>query len=193
MRIIAGTWRSRRLQRPNTTATRPMPDRVKEAIFNSLGARYGSPGRLPALRVADMFAGSGSLGLEALSRGAASCCFMENDVDALAALRQNVDTLCAGATAIIADRDAWVYGASAAAKNPFDLIFLDPPYRDSEDVTESGAVAGLLKRLDENAPAESVVLLHHPLTAAFDAPRTDGWIVSGAKHIGSNAITLFSR
>ncbi|MCH7873340.1 MAG: RsmD family RNA methyltransferase, partial [Planctomycetes bacterium] len=142
MRIIAGKWRSRQLKRPDTAATRPMPDRIKEAIFNSLGARYGSPGALPALRVADLFAGSGSLGLEALSRGAASCCFVEDNVDALAALRLNVEALGAKSSASIAVRDAWAYGASAAGREPFDLIFLDPPYRETEDSSDDGRVAG---------------------------------------------------
>lgn len=193
MRIIAGKWRSRQLKRPDTAATRPMPDRIKEAIFNSLGARYGSPGALPALRVADLFAGSGSLGLEALSRGAASCCFVEDNVDALAALRLNVGTLHADSWAKIADRDAWAFGASAAGRKPFDLIFLDPPYRDSEDDSTSGRVAGFLQSLTAGGPNGTIVLLHHPAAVRFDAPRTDGWTVTDVRKFGTNGITLFSR
>lgn len=193
MRIIAGKWRSRQLKRPDTAATRPMPDRIKEAIFNSLGARYGSPGALPALRVADLFAGSGSLGLEALSRGAASCCFVEDNVDALAALRLNVGALRAESSATIADRDAWTFGASAAGREPFDLIFLDPPYRDSEDSSDSGRVTGFLQSLTGGEADGTIVLLHHPAAVRFDAPRTDGWAVADVRKFGTNAITLFSR
>ena len=193
MRIIAGKWRSRQLKRPNTALTRPMPDRVKEAIFNSLGARFGSPGTLPELRVADLFAGSGSLGLEALSRGAASCCFVEDETEALVALRQNVDTLCPDSLATIAVRDAWQFGTSAAEQEPFDLIFLDPPYRDTEDVSENGHVSRFLRRFAERDASETIVLLHHPAAIRFDAPRMDGWTVASHKIFGTNGITLFSR
>lgn len=193
MRIIAGKWRSRQLKRPDTAATRPMPDRIKEAIFNSLGARYGTPGALPALRVADLFAGSGSLGLEALSRGAASCCFVEDNVDALATLRLNVGALCAGSSATISDRDAWTFGASAVEREPFDLIFLDPPYRDSGDTSDSGRVAEFLRSLAAGDADETIVLLHHPAAVRFDASGTDGWTVADVRKFGTNAITLFSR
>ncbi|MCH7814456.1 MAG: RsmD family RNA methyltransferase [Planctomycetes bacterium] len=79
MRIIAGRWRSRRIAAPPSRTTRPFPDRIKEAVFDILGARWGSPGTVPPLWVADLFAGSGSLGLEAVSRGARGCVFVERD------------------------------------------------------------------------------------------------------------------
>lgn len=193
MRIIAGKWRSRQLKRPDTAVTRPMPDRIKEAIFNSLGARFGSPGALPALRVADLFAGSGSLGLEALSRGAACCCFVEDNVDALAALRLNVEALGAKSSASIAVRDAWAYGASDSDREPFDLIFLDPPYRETVDSSDDGRVAGFLRSLAGGETDRALVVLHHPATVSFDAPRTDGWTVADVRRFGTNGITLFSR
>src|SRR3989304_6946937 len=96
MRIIGGQWRSRRLLRPETDSTRPMPDRVKQAIFDMLGSRYDDPGALPPLLVADVFAGGGSMGLEALSRGAAFCSFFERDRQALEALCSNIESLGAG-------------------------------------------------------------------------------------------------
>src|SRR3972149_2479777 len=107
MRIIGGTWRSRRLLRPETDSTRPMPDRVKQTIFDMLGSRYDCPGALPPLLVADVFAGGGSMGWEALSRGAAFCGFFERAREALDALRRNVESLGAGLESSIVSGDAW--------------------------------------------------------------------------------------
>ena len=169
-----------------------MPDRVKEAVFNSLGARFGTPGTLPALRIADLFAGSGSLGLEALSRGAASCCFVEDNADALAVLRLNVGALSAESSATITEGDAWAFADSRSQQEPLDLIFLDPPYRDSQDASDSGRVAGFLRCLAGCAPGGTVVVLHHRATVSFDALSADGWVVADVRQYGTNAVTLFS-
>src|SRR6185312_6631754 len=90
MRIIAGKWRGRTLEAPAGLATRPTADRVRETLFSMLASRLGS---FEDLRVADLFAGSGALGLEALSRGAASATFVENGAKASAAIRRNADKL----------------------------------------------------------------------------------------------------
>ena len=90
MRIVAGEWRGRRLVAPRGDATRPTADRTREALFSMLTSRLGS---FEDLAVADLFAGSGALGLEALSRGAANCLFVEQDGAALAALRANITAL----------------------------------------------------------------------------------------------------
>jgi 16S rRNA (guanine966-N2)-methyltransferase len=119
MRIIAGRWRGRTLEAPPGLATRPTADRVREALFSMLASRLGS---FEELRVADLFAGSGALGLEALSRGAAHATFVESDAKAAAALRRNVDKLAA---------DAQIISGSALTlprSAPFDLILADPPY-----------------------------------------------------------------
>ena len=121
MRIIAGEWRGRRLKAPSGMATRPTADRVRETLFSMLASRLGS---FEKLRVADLFAGSGALGLEALSRGAAFACLVEKDADALTALRANIDTLGAGERTRIVTGSALRLPAAA----PFDLIFADPPY-----------------------------------------------------------------
>lgn len=121
MRIIAGKWRGRTLLSPPGIATRPTADRVRETLFSMLASRLGS---FNELRVADLFAGSGALGLEALSRGAAFACFVENDARAAAAIKANATTLGA------LDR-VRVLGGSALSLPPcapFDLIFADPPY-----------------------------------------------------------------
>ena len=120
MRIIAGQWRGRQLVAPKGDATRPTADRTREGLFSMLGSRLGS---FEGLRVADFFAGSGALGLEALSRGAASCAFVEQDKPALDALRSNIATLKAQA-----DIRAQSVMTLPLTKEPFDLILIDPPY-----------------------------------------------------------------
>jgi 16S rRNA (guanine966-N2)-methyltransferase len=119
MRIIAGRWRGRKLIAPAGLATRPTSERAREALFSMLASRIGS---FEGLRVADLFAGSGALGLEALSRGAAHCTFVEREREAVAAIRANIAAL--GAAGEIVPGDA----ATARIAGPIDLAFLDPPY-----------------------------------------------------------------
>lgn len=121
MRIIAGAWRGRTIDAPPGAATRPTADRVRETLFSMLVSRLGG---LDGLRVADLFAGSGALGLEALSRGAARATFVENDRSAAAAIRRNADKLGAG------ERVELRAGSALALPRAegFDLIFADPPY-----------------------------------------------------------------
>jgi 16S rRNA (guanine966-N2)-methyltransferase len=122
MRVIAGTWGGRRLHAPPGDATRPTSDRVREALFAVLG------GRVEGARVLDLFAGSGALGIEALSRGAAEATFVDSAPRALKALRANLAALDAVAEVRRQDALRFVGGASAAARE-YDLVFLDPPYR----------------------------------------------------------------
>lgn len=122
MRIIAGEWRGRRLAAPPGEATRPTADRTRETLFNMLASRLGS---FEGLAVADLFAGSGALGLEALSRGAASCLFVEQDAAAVKAIRANVDTLDARPRSTVQQGSVLSLGPAKAAH---DLILLDPPY-----------------------------------------------------------------
>ena len=121
MRIIAGQWRGRRLTAPAGATTRPTADRARETLFSMLASRLGS---FAGLRVADMFAGSGALGLEALSRGAAAAVLVERNPSALSAIRANVRVFEAVDAKIVA-ADA----ARAVAPFACDLIFADPPYR----------------------------------------------------------------
>ena len=101
MRIIAGTWRGRKLLGPIGMGTRPILDRVKASPFDMLGSYYQCPGRIPASSVRDLFCGTGSLGLEALSRGAACCTFVERDRSALRRLRTNFSQLAAADRATV--------------------------------------------------------------------------------------------
>jgi 16S rRNA (guanine966-N2)-methyltransferase len=124
VRVVAGRYGGRRLVAPKGAATRPTADRVREALFSALGDVTG-------LTVLDLFAGSGALGLEALSRGAESAVFVERAAPALAALRANLDALGAEADVHRADARAFLRNASRAG-HAYDLVFLDPPYRDAE-------------------------------------------------------------
>ena len=157
MRIIAGKWRGRPIEAPPGLATRPTADRVRETLFSMLASRLGT---FEDLRVADLFAGSGALGLEALSRGAATATFVENAAAAAAAIRRNAEKLGASAQ---------VLGGSALAlprSEPFDLVLADPPYSPGSGtaVVESVMKAGWLgpgswmsvetSRSDEIQPGE---------------------------------------
>lgn len=122
MRIIAGEWRGRKLAAPKGEGTRPTADRARETLFAMLTSRLGD---FAGLQVADFFAGSGALGLEALSRGAESCLFVEQDRAAVDVIRANITSLGAGARARV---EAGSVMALRAATKPLDLILADPPY-----------------------------------------------------------------
>jgi len=128
MRIVAGAFRGRPLAAPRGQATRPTADRTRQALFNILEHAPWSPG-LKGRRVMDLFAGSGALGLEALSRGAAFCLFVETDEAARGAIRQNIEALGLFGVTRLHRRDATQLGPKPAGDGPaFDLAFLDPPY-----------------------------------------------------------------
>ena len=122
MRIIAGEWRGRKLAAPKGDATRPTADRARETLFAMLTSRLGD---FDGLQIADLFAGSGALGLEALSRGAAHCLFVENDRAALDVIRANITALGAQAKTRV---EAGSATQLRAANRPLDLILADPPY-----------------------------------------------------------------
>ena len=146
MRIIAGKWRGRPLVAPKGDVTRPTADRTREALFSMMTSRLGS---FEGLAVADLFAGSGALGLEALSRGAETCIFVEQEREAVASLRANADKL--GLRPDIRQTSALALGSAPA---PLDLIMMDPPYG-----TGAGAVAlDKLSRLGWIGPASWVTI-----------------------------------
>jgi 16S rRNA (guanine966-N2)-methyltransferase len=117
MRVVAGEFKGRRLQAPRGRRTRPTADRVREALFSMLGDLSG-------LRALDLYAGSGALGIEALSRGAAEVAFVERDARAAATIERNLETV--GARAEVRRQDVLRFLASAPGT--FDLVFIDPPY-----------------------------------------------------------------
>ena len=151
MRIIAGDWRGRKLVAPKGELTRPTADRMRETLFNMLASRLGS---FDDLAVLDLFAGSGALGLEALSRGAAHCLFVEQDGEAIRAIRSNVEAFDARTRAQVQQGSVMSLGP---AKVPHDLILLDPPYD-----TGAGQVAlDRMARLGWIGPATWIALETH--------------------------------
>jgi 16S rRNA G966 N2-methylase RsmD len=169
-----------------------MLDRVKAAVFDALGSDYGTPGRLPPLTVADVFAGGGTLGLEALSRGARATVFIENDGPALAALRRNLTKLRVGASGAVEAVDAWsVRLPEILLQYRCSLVLLDPPYRDAQDTGPNGKIMRLLKELTRFADEAEhpVLLLHHPGEATFDLAGLDPWIVRAVRRYGTTGIT----
>lgn len=161
MRIIAGEMRSRRLKAPEGMDTRPTADRVKEALFSILSARlYGA-------RVLDLYAGSGALALEALSRGAQSAVLVDCAGKACQAIRENIAALqCADRAQLLRMKDAAALTALCKSGDAFDIVFLDPPYRmDTAPVCAALADKGLLKR-------DGVIVVEHgrEKTPAVAAP-----------------------
>jgi 16S rRNA (guanine966-N2)-methyltransferase len=125
MRIVGGRLRGRVLQAPKSQAIRPTADRLRESLFNILAHAYGDP--VTGARALDLFAGTGALGLEALSRGAALVVFVDDSTEARGLIRSNVDALGVGGAIKIFRRDATKLGP-AGPVDPFALAFLDPPY-----------------------------------------------------------------
>ena len=125
MRIVGGRLRGRAIAAPKSQAIRPTADRLREALFNILAHAYDNPMR--DARVLDLFAGTGALGLEALSRGASFALFVDDGADARALLRENVEALSLGGATRVFRRDATKLGPAHPVE-PFALAFLDPPY-----------------------------------------------------------------
>jgi 16S rRNA (guanine966-N2)-methyltransferase len=155
MRIIAGRWRGRRLLPPRDRTIRPMTDRVRQAVFDILTTRMEFDG----IDVLDLFSGSGSLGLEALSRGAHHITFVENSREAIEILRQNVHSFACDAESTIHQADVFWYLSHAT--HAFDLVLLDPPYRLSSihDLPRAVSTSGVVR------PGAFVVMEHSRETA----------------------------
>ncbi len=176
MRIIAGDWRGRKLTAPKGESTRPTADRTRETLFNMLTSRLGG---FEDLQVADLFAGSGALGLEALSRGAAHCLFVEQDRAALNAIRANIAAFDAHPRAEVQPGSVTQLGP---ARKSFDLILLDPPYE-----TGAGAVAlDRMQRLDWFAPSSWIALE----TAHHEPVKIKGLTIEAERKVGKAKLTL---
>ncbi len=144
MRVVGGSLRGRTLAAPKSQTIRPTADRLREALFNILVHAYDNP--IGGARVLDLFAGTGALGIEALSRGAAFALFVDDGAEARALLRENVATLGLGGTSRIFRRDATKLGPAHPVE-PFSLAFLDPPYGKglAEQALELGARRGMAR------------------------------------------------
>ena len=159
VRIIGGRWRNTRLQVPQLQGLRPTSDRVRETLFNWLMPK------LPGARVLDLFAGSGALGLEAVSRGAASAQLVERDPALVSALRQVVTRLDAAAQVQVAAADA-VQWLDSAAPQQADIVFIDPPFA-------AGLWAQVFERLPRHLAADAWLYVEAPAGAAPMPPA--GW------------------
>ena len=175
MRIIAGEWRGRSLVAPAGQGTRPTADRTRETLFSMLASRLGS---FEGLRVADLYAGSGALGLEALSRGAGHATFVETDPKALAAIRANLLALKAESRADVRPFSA----AKLAPAQPFDLVIADPPYGPGSGTAVVAAVrdAGWL------APGGWLAVE----TDAREAVDAGGWTLDAERRVGRARLSL---
>ena len=178
VRIIGGTWRGRKLRFPASAAIRPTPDRVRETLFNWLGART------PGARALDLFAGSGALGLEALSRGAAHVTFVEHDEAAVRELRARLAAWQADDARVVR-ADALRYLAGEA--RPFDLVFLDPPFA-------SELLGGAARLLEERHWLKPGALVYVECAARAGLPSLPApWRVLKAKQAGEVGYHLFAH
>jgi 16S rRNA (guanine966-N2)-methyltransferase len=178
LRIIGGTWRGRRLRFPPTPEIRPTPDRVRETLFNWLAPR------VPGARCLDLFAGSGALGLEALSRGAAHVTFVERDPAAAREIRARLAEWGARAASVEhADARHFLQRQPAAS---FDIVFLDPPFA-------STLLAEAAARLEQAGWLSGGALVYVESPADAAPPLPPGWTLLKAKRAGGVGYHLYSR
>ncbi|SNS07476.1 16S rRNA (guanine966-N2)-methyltransferase [Sphingomonas laterariae] len=177
MRIIAGQWRGRTIAAPAGDSTRPTSDRTREALFSMLASRLGS---FEGLRVADFFAGSGALGLEAMSRGAGEATFVEQDRKAADVLRANAARLGAKV-----DVRAQAVATLGPCSQPHDLLMFDPPYA-------SGGAGALLERLTRLGWAAPTAWASVE-TARDEVVTAGGWTVDAERIHGKAKLTLLRR
>jgi len=179
-RIIGGEWRSRRLSFPGIEGLRPTTDRVKETVFNWLS------GELEGAKVLDLFAGSGSLGFEALSRGAASLTSIERDRSAAQAIRDNLNLLKGQAEVIQSDAIVWLkQSITEQTRSSYSLIFLDPPFR-------QGLLDSCLELLENSALLESNTLVYLELEQErSDLLVPSGWQLLKEKSAGQVSYRLY--
>ncbi len=179
MRIIAGAAKGRRLAAPRGTGTRPFTGRAKESVFAVLGDA------VEGARVLDLYAGSGSLGLEALSRGARSVTFVESSRPALEALRKNVAAVGLGGT-IVSER-VEVY-LETGGDEPFDLVFVDPPYALPEEDLDERLVA-----VSDLVGGGGIVVVHRLAGAAVAPPASTMLVVVDRRRYGGSEVWWLHR
>ncbi len=189
MRVIAGNHRGRPLVAPQGMSTRPITDRAKETLFNILGNRFAQPGQLPACDVLDLFAGTGGLGIEALSRGARSCIFVERDRRALQCLRANLQTLGLAAQSTVLTDNAWTMRPPPSPAG-FSLIFVDPPYRDADDPLR---LADLLMRLAGVLAPGGLIVLRLETASPPALPELAPLACTDERSIGRMRLLLFEN
>ena len=182
MRIVAGKFRGKQLSSPEDDSIRPTADRVRESMFNILASRLGPS--FDGLRVLDLFAGTGALGLEALSRGAANVVFVDTGAEARGLIRDHIEAFGAGGVAKLLRRDATALGP-AGTMGPVDLVFLDPPYGMGlgEKALASLRAGGWLKQ-------DTLLVLEDGSDVTVNLP--DGFTLEDRREYGAAAVHLIS-
>ena len=179
MRIIAGDFRGRRLRPPVGMSIRPTADRVREALFSILGLR------VRGAEVLDLFAGTGALGLEALSRGASHAVFVDENPGAVAVIRANIDLCKAGERSTLLRLPAHrALEQLTASEKSFDLIFMDPPYG-------KGLIESTLPHVGEAAAPDALVVAEHH--AGETTGSIAGWVRTDLRKYGDTEISIFSK
>lgn len=183
MRIAGGEWRGRVLKAPAGDAVRPTQDRVREALFSMLGPI------LPGAVVLDLFAGAGTVGLEALSRGAARAVFVELSSAHARILGENVATLGAGnrAKVVCADARRWV--ETAAAEGPFDLVYADPPY----ELGAQMGYAGMLQTLASGGAVASGGIFVAEMKLQQEPDASEQWELLRDRVYGQTRLAVYRR
>jgi 16S rRNA (guanine966-N2)-methyltransferase len=176
MRVIAGIAKGRRLIGPEGSGTRPMTDRAREALFSSLGDT------VVGTDVLDLYAGSGSIGLEALSRGAATVVFVERDKAALRALRRNIEHVGLGGAVVATDVERYLHGSHAMV----DLAFVDPPY-----ALSLPSVQSVLRKLIPRLNAGAGIVVHR--RAGSESPVVDGLELADRRRYGDTVLWRFRK
>lgn len=185
MRIVGGRFKGRALAAPKGRNTRPTSDRAREAMFNVLAHADWAP-EWEDCRVIDLFAGSGALGLEAMSRGAGFCLFVETEAAARGAIRDNIDALQLFGHTRLHRRDATALGEKPANLGaPFDLVFLDPPYG-------KGLGEQCLERLASGGWVSKACLAVLEV-GADETPETPGWSAESIKDYGAAKVLFLKR
>ncbi len=195
MRVIAGTFRGRRLIAPEGLDTRPISDRVKGALFDVLGSRLSSPGTLPDVHVLDLFCGPGSHGIEAMSRGAACCTFVDASEAALKCLRQNLAAFGIESRSRVIRSRVERLSAGPPQGNAFDLVFFDPPYAMSENLRPESRVLRACARFGNRIPIapDAIMTWRHHDRCVLPDELPGGWRRFDRRTWGEMAISFFEQ
>jgi len=188
MRIIAGEFRHRRLHSPPTDTTRPITDRAKQSLFDALQDCFAMDEGSGAGRVLDCFAGTGSMGLECLSRGAAKAIFVEQGRGALEMLRKNIEEMGVGARAVVLEMDAYECAKQPEVRD-LTVAFVDPPYVHMEDGFTRAKVDALVRALAEKCMVDGgIISMRHHARVSVDGPALGVKVVREFKY-GDMGIT----
>lgn len=193
MRVVAGRFRGRNIIAPEGCATRPILDRAKVALFDWLGSRLAQPGTLPPISVLDLFCGGGSLGIEALSRGAEFVTFVDSGADAIAALRENLAALKITNKEAVVERGSVEHAVlRPPSGRKFELVFLDPPYKLTADLEPGSIMSRIWRRLEaEPTIADDAWLIWRHERGQVTPESSERWLCIERRAWGQVAISAY--